>query len=565
MTNFEDLGLRPEILRAIKDLGFEKPMPVQEKVIPLLLEQERDIVALAQTGTGKTAAFGLPLIQQINQHQKGVQGLILCPTRELCMQISDDLNDYLKYIDNIRVLPVYGGSSIDVQIRALRKGVQIVVATPGRMLDLINRKVADLSGVRNVVLDEADEMLNMGFIESLNEILKAIPEERNTLLFSATMPNEVAAIAKHYMRNPTEVIVGQRNSSSENVKHICYVVHERDRYLTLKRIADFHPDIYGIVFCRTRRETQEIADKLIQDGYAADALHGDLSQAQRDYVMQKFRVRNIQLLVATDVAARGIDINNLTHIINYNLPDDYETYNHRSGRTGRAGKTGTSIIITGLRDRGSIRKIEKSINKTFELAAVPKGREICEKQLFNLIDRMERVEVDNDQIDSYLPVIFKKLEWLEKEDIIKRFVSLEFNRFLNYYRDAKDIGAATSSSSEDGKGRKKKKDKDRSDRGKDWDDRRSNDSGDDDEKRTRSAEKGFTRFHLNLGKRDGLFPNVLIELINQTEAGKKIRIGRIDLTKKDTFFEVDSEHAKPLLKELKRAYYRGRKVSIDAV
>lgn len=559
MINFENLGLKPEILRAIVDLGFENPMPVQEKVIPLILTEKRDIVALAQTGTGKTAAFGLPLVQQVDANSTKTQALILCPTRELCIQISDDINSYLKYIDDVSVLPVYGGTAIETQIRALKKGVQIIVATPGRMLDLINRKVANLSMVNTLVLDEADEMLNMGFIETLNEILKSVPENKTTMLFSATMPVEVAAISKNYMRNPLEIIVGTRNSSSENVRHICYMVNERDRYFTLKRIADYNPNVYGIVFCRTRRETQEVADRLIQDGYSADALHGDLSQAQRDYVMQKFRIHNIQLLVATDVAARGLDVNSLSHVINYNLPDDYETYNHRSGRTGRAGKKGTSVIIAGSRDKFLIKRIEKSINKTFEFLPVPKGREICERQLFNLVDKMEKVEIDNDQIDSYLPVIFKKLEWIDKEELIKRFVSTEFNRFLSYYKNAPDIVEVL-----DKKDKLKKK-KDEKGQGRREKGRYEDNLDDYKEKKGRKAKSGFVRYRLNIGKKDGLYPNTLIEMINQLSIGKKIRVGKIDLTKKETFFEISDEYAKPFIKEMKKINFNGKKFKIDAI
>jgi ATP-dependent RNA helicase DeaD len=557
MTNFEIQGLNPEILNAIKDLGFETPMPVQERVIPVMLESDRDIIALAQTGTGKTAAFGLPLINMVDASKSaGIQALILCPTRELCLQITDDLNSFSKYLPDLHILPVYGGASIDNQIRALKKGVQFVVATPGRMLDLINRKVADLSTVKNVVLDEADEMLNMGFIDSLNDILKVVPKERRTLLFSATMPDRVANIAENYMNNPVEIVVGSRNSSSANVKHLCYTVSSKDKYNALKRIVDYNPSIYGIVFCRTKRETGEIAEKLIKDGYSAEALHGDLSQAQRDYVMQKFRIGNIKLLIATDVAARGLDVSDLTHIINFNLPDDIETYNHRSGRTGRAGKTGTSVVIAGLKDKSKLKQIEKNIDKKFEHKDVPKGEDICEKQLFCLIDRMEHVEVDNEEINNYLPAIFKKLEWLDKEEIIRRFVSLEFNRFLNYYKDAEDLQAAKPENEDTG--RKSKKDGRRSDR---KSDRFENDTL----KVNRKAEKGFTRLHINIGKKDGLYPNVLIELINQTEAGNKVKIGKIDLTKKDTYFEIRSDQAKSLLNDLKNVFYRGRKVTVKAV
>jgi ATP-dependent RNA helicase DeaD len=551
MINFEIQGLNPEILNAIKDLGFETPMPVQERVIPAMLESDRDIIALAQTGTGKTAAFGLPLINMADITSSAVQVLILCPTRELCLQITDDLNSFSKYIPGLHILPVYGGSNIDGQIRALKKGVQFIVATPGRMLDLIGRKAVDLSSVKNVVLDEADEMLNMGFIDSLNDILKVVPKERRTLLFSATMPDRVANIAENYMNNPLEIVVGSRNSGSENVQHLCYTVSSKDKYNALKRIVDYNPDIYGIVFCRTKRETGEIAEKLIKDGYNAEALHGDLSQIQRDYVMQKFRIAHIRLLVATDVAARGLDVSDLTHIINFNIPDDIETYNHRSGRTGRAGKTGVSVVIAGLKDKSKLRQIEKNIDKKFEHKSVPKGRDICEKQLFKLIDRMEHVEVDNEEIDNYLPVIFKKLEWLDKEEIVRRFVSLEFNRFLAYYKDAEDLEVARHDKEEAGKRGKKG--------------RKAEKFENDVQKATKKAERGFTRLHINIGKKDGLYPNVLIELINQTEIGNKVRIGKIDLTKKDAYFEIKSDQAKPLLNNLKNVFYRGRRVTVTAV
>jgi ATP-dependent RNA helicase DeaD len=557
MLNFEIKGLNPEILSAIKDLGFETPMPVQERVIPVMLESDRDIIALAQTGTGKTAAFGLPLISRVDTSKSaGVQVLILCPTRELCLQITDDLNSFAKYLPDLHVLPVYGGANIDSQMRALKKGVQFIVATPGRMLDIIGRKAVDLSTVKNVVLDEADEMLNMGFIESLNDILKVVPSERRTLLFSATMPDRVASIAENYMNDPLEIVVGSRNSGSENVKHLCYTVSSKDKYKALKRIVDYNPNIYGIVFCRTKRETGEIAEKLIKDGYNAEALHGDLSQIQRDYVMQKFRIGNIKLLVATDVAARGLDVSDLTHIVNFSLPDDVETYNHRSGRTGRANKTGVSVVIAGLKDKSKLRQIEKSIDRKFDHRDVPKGKDICAKQLFSLIDRMEHVEVDNEEINNYLPAIFKKLEWLDKEEIIRRFVSLEFNRFLNYYKDAEDLLAARSDA-ENGEGRGKRSERRNG--------RRSEKFEDEAQKANRKAEKGFTRLHINAGKKDGLYPNVLIELINQTESGSRVKIGKIDLAKKDTYFEIRSDQAKSLLSDLRNVFYRGRKVTVKAV
>jgi len=405
MTKFTDLGIANNILKGINELGFEEAMPVQEEVIPVLLETNRDIVALAQTGTGKTAAFGLPIVQQINISEKYPQALILSPTRELCVQIAKDLMAYSKYVDGLKVLPIYGGANIDAQIRGLRMGTHIIVATPGRILDLIKRGRADITRVGTVVLDEADEMLNMGFRDDLNEILESVPDERRTLLFSATMPKEVAAISKNYMKNPEEITIGKKNSGAESIKHMYYLVQARDRYLALKRIADLNPDIYSIVFCRTRQETKEVAEWLIKDGYNADALHGDLSQAQRDHVMNRFRLKSLQMLVATDVAARGLDVNDLTHVINYNLPDDIEVYTHRSGRTGRAGKKGISIAIVHLREKSRIKEIEKKINKNFEKAPIPTGKEICKKQLFHLIDKMEKVEVDHEQIEEFLPEI----------------------------------------------------------------------------------------------------------------------------------------------------------------
>ena len=389
MKTFEELGVSPEIRKAIEEMGYENPMPVQEEVIPYLLGENNDVVALAQTGTGKTAAFGLPLLQQIDVKNRVPQSLILCPTRELCLQIAGDLNDYSKYIDGLKVLPVYGGSSIDSQIRSLKRGVHIIVATPGRLLDLMERKTVSLSTVHNIVMDEADEMLNMGFTDSINAILADVPKERNTLLFSATMSPEIARISKNYLQNAKEITIGRKNESTSNVNHVAYTVQAKDKYAALKRIVDYYPQIYGIIFCRTRKETQEIADKLMQEGYNADSLHGELSQAQRDAVMQKFRIRNLQLLVATDVAARGLDVDDLTHVINYGLPDDTESYTHRSGRTGRAGKTGTSIAIINLREKGKLREIERIIGKKFIAGEMPTGKQICEKQLIKVIDELE--------------------------------------------------------------------------------------------------------------------------------------------------------------------------------
>ena len=521
MKTFEELGIDSKILKAISEIGFENPMPVQEQVIPLLLAENTDIVALAQTGTGKTAAFGLPVIQKIDVSDNYPQALILSPTRELCLQIASDLNDYSKYISGLKILPVYGGSSIESQIRTLKKGVQIIVATPGRLIDLMNRKMVKLDRISTVIMDEADEMLNMGFTESINEILAAIPEERNMLLFSATMPAEIAKIAKNYMSNPKEVVIGSKNEGAENIKHVYYLVHAKDKYLALKRIADYYPNIYGIIFCRTRRETQEIADQLIQDGYNADSLHGELSQAQRDAVMQKFRVKNLQLLVATDVAARGLDVDNLTHVINYGLPDDIETYTHRSGRTGRAGKKGTSIAIIHVKEKGRMRDIEKIIGKKFEKGHIPTGGQICEKQLFNLVDKIEKVKVNEEEIASYLPSIFRKLEWLSNEDLIKRIVSLEFNRLIDYYADASELDIPEDRNTKE----------------------RGNQRGERTRSKARKAEEGYSRLFINLGKADGFYPSTLIEMINDNVKGHA-SIGRIDVLPNFSFFEVEEKSAR---------------------
>lgn len=522
-------------------MGYESPMPVQEEVIPFLLGEDNDVIALAQTGTGKTAAFGLPILQKIDVSSYQPQALVLCPTRELCLQIADDLSEYSKYIDNLRVLPVYGGSSIDSQIRMLKKGVHIVVATPGRLLDLMNRKTVNLDAVGNVILDEADEMLNMGFTDSINAILAEIPETRNMLLFSATMPQGIASITRKYMKNPKEIIIGKKNEGNKNIRHVYYMVQARDKYLALKRIADYYPNIYGIIFCRTRKETQEIADKLIQDGYNADSLHGELSQAQRDYVMQKFRIKNLQLLVATDVAARGLDVEDLTHVINYGLPDDVESYTHRSGRTGRAGKTGISISICHVKEKGKIREIERIINKTFEKGEMPNGKAICEKQLFNLVDKIEKVKVNEEEIESLMPAIFRKLEWLEKEDILKRVISLEFNRMLDYYKDADDLQIVDERSS---------RREDRESRGNSRNSRSS------------SSEEGYTRFFLNFGKSDGLFPNQLIELINKCVPGR-VRVGKIDLRDSFSFFEVEENEAKRVMNAMNGFEIEGRRISVE--
>src|SRR6056297_2425579 len=439
MTLFNEMGLNPEIQLAIEEIGFEQPTPIQEKVVPFLMNDKQDLVALAQTGTGKTAAFGLPILQQIDTTKKATQTLILSPTRELAMQIANDLENYAKHLTKINIAVVYGGADIKKQINQLERGAQIVVGTPGRTLDLLKRKKLKVNEIRWLVLDEADEMLSMGFKDDLDAILETSPASKQTLLFSATMPKEIVTIAGKYMEDPLEIAVGKNNTGAENVEHHYYLIHARDRYIALKRIADMNPHIYGIIFCRTRAETKEVADKLMRDGYNADALHGDLSQAQRDHVMARFRNKHLQMLVATDVAARGLDVTDLTHVINYNLPDDPEVYIHRSGRTGRAGKRGISVTLIHLREQGKLRQVEKKVNKKFIKKPVPLGKEICAKQLFNLIDGVEKAEVNEARIEAFMPVIYKKLAWLEREDLIKHFVSVEFNRFLGYYEDAPDI------------------------------------------------------------------------------------------------------------------------------
>lgn len=546
MKTFEELGVSAEIRRAISEMGYEHPMPVQEEVIPYLLGVGNDVIALAQTGTGKTAAFGLPVLQKVNPADRRTQAVILSPTRELCLQIAGDLKEYSRYIDDLHVLAVYGGSSIESQIRSLRKGAQVIVATPGRLIDLMNRGVAKLDAVENVVLDEADEMLNMGFTESINEILAGVPTERNTLLFSATMGKEIERIAKSYLHDYKEIVVGSRNEGAENVNHIYYLVHAKDKYAALKRVVDYFPRIYGIIFCRTRLETQEVADHLIRDGYNAEALHGDLSQAQRDLTMQKFRQHHTQLLVATDVAARGLDVDDLTHVINYGLPDDVENYTHRSGRTGRAGKRGTSISIIHLREKGKVRIIEKVIGKKFEVGTLPEPQEICTKQLYKVMDELERIEVNDTEIAPFLPEIFRKLEWLTKEDLIKRIVSREFGHFLRYYADAPVIEQPTDRKGDDNaEGRKSRRE------------RRKGDDG------NHQAEEGYTRLFINLGKRDNFYAREIINLVNRHVKGGKVEIGRIDLTNNCSFFEVPNEDADLVLSKMKRVKVGERKVVVD--
>ncbi|MBR3981897.1 MAG: DEAD/DEAH box helicase [Bacteroidaceae bacterium] len=548
MKSFEELGLNERILQAIGEQGYEYPMPIQEAVIPVLLGNgdesgwQGDMVALAQTGTGKTAAYGLPIVQLTEGMPQHPVSLILAPTRELCLQIADDLEGFSKHSEGVRILPVYGGTSIEAQIRALKRGINVLVATPGRLIDLMKRGAADLSTVRNVVLDEADEMLTMGFQEDLNEILGGIPEEHRTLLFSATMSKEIESIARKYLKDTKEIQVGSRNEGAEHVNHIYYMVKAQDKYLALKRVVDYYPRIYGIVFCRTRMETQEIADKLIQDGYNADALHGDLSQQQRDLTMQKFRQHRTQLLVATDVAARGLDVNDLTHVINYGLPDDTENYTHRSGRTGRAGKKGTSISIVHIREKGKIRIIEKAIQKQFERGTLPSGKEICQKQLYRVIDDIERVDVMEEEIAEVLPEVARRWEWLDKEELIKRIVSREFGRFLAYYADAPEIEEVQESKGGGGKERTK-----RNGRG-----------------GPRQAEEGYTRLFLNVGKIDGFYAKEVIGLINRAMKGMQVEVGKIDLMKSFTFVEVAAEQAQDVIKSMKHGVtVKGRSVVCD--
>ena len=544
MSNFYKLGLSEEINRAIEECGYLEPTKIQEDAIPVLMKN-RDVLGKSNTGTGKTAAFGLPAIEKVDPSIRSPQILILAPTRELDIQIATELRKFSKYKEGVKIVPIYGGESIENQIRLLKRGCNIVVGTPGRVMDHLRRKTLKLDEISMVVLDEADEMLNMGFTDSINAILEKVPEDRNTLMFSATMSPEIARIAKTYLHDAKEITIGTKNEGSKNVHHIAYIVHAKDKYLALKRVVDYYPQIYGIIFCRTRKETQEIADKLIQDGYNADSLHGELSQAQRDLVMQKFRQRHLQLLVATDVAARGLDVNDLTHVINYGLPDDTESYTHRSGRTGRAGKTGISIAIINLREKGKMREIERIINKKFTISTLPSGKEICEQQLIKVIDDIEKVKVNEEEIEAFLPGIYRKLEWLSKEDLIKRVVSMEFNRFLEYYKNAPEIEQPKASE-------KSSEPKERKDRGSDR------------EKVARKAEKGYARLFLNLGKTDGFYANQIIELINRNLKKEHIQIGRIDLMQNFSFFEVAENQAPMVLKALNKVTLnKGRKVIVE--
>ena len=533
---FEDFRLSKELLQGIKDLGFTEPTPVQKECIPVLLDGNRDMVALAQTGTGKTAAFGLPVLEKVAVNDKTPQALILSPTRELCVQIASDMENFSKYLGRQKILAVYGGANIETQIKALKKGPSIVVGTPGRTLDLIKRRLLNITDIKFLILEEADEMLSMGFKDDLDAILDKTPEGKQTLLFSATMPHEIRAIAKNYMTDPVEISVGKRNAGAENVEHHYYMVHARDRYKALKRIVDYHPRVYGLIFCRTRAETKDVADKLMGEGYNADALHGDLSQAQRDFVMSRFRQKHLQLLVATDVAARGLDVNDLTHVINYNLPDDLEVYIHRSGRTGRAGKTGISISIIHTREGGKIRELEKLGSKKFLRKEIPQGREICKKQLFNLIDKVEKVDVNEQEIGEFLPEILKKLSWLDRDDLIKKFVSVEFNAFLDYYKDAPDLNVSHSDYRQESK------------------------TGG---SRDRNRRTEFSKFYINLGTKNNLNPSNLIGLINEKTGKRNIEIGKIETMKRFSFFEVDSRFENEIINSFRGSKWGGTGVNVE--
>jgi ATP-dependent RNA helicase DeaD len=537
---FEETGLKPEILKAIAEMGFENPTPIQEQTISHLISSTQDLVALAQTGTGKTAAFGLPVIHNTSMQIKEVQSLILCPTRELCLQITRDMDKYSKFIPGFKTIPVYGGADITKQIRELKAGGQVVVGTPGRVHDLIRRKILNVSAIRWLILDEADEMLTMGFKEEMDAILSTTPKEKQTLLFSATMPTEIASMKANYLHDALEFSVGKRNAGAENVEHHYYMVHAKDKYETLKRIADNYPDCYAIVFCRTRQETREVAEQFMADGYNADALHGDLSQAQRDYVMNRFRSKQLQMLVATDVAARGLDVTELTHVINYSLPDDQEVYIHRSGRTGRAGKSGISVTIIHMKEMGRLKQIEKISRKKFERKMVPGGDEICEKQLFHLIDRVQNVEINNTQIEKYLPQILEKFDGMTQSDIVKHFVSLEFNQLLDYYKNSRDLNVKAEAPRDSFQ---------RNDRGTD-----------------RGSDRlSFTRLFINAGKKQNLNASGLIGLINEYSSRRNIEIGKIDIQRKFSFFEIDSNYEKDLVKAMNNVVIEGHVINIGKV
>ena len=534
MKTFEELGVCEQIRKAIEELGFVHPMPVQEAVIPYLLGNENDVIALAQTGTGKTAAFGIPLLERIDTTQRYTQALVLSPTRELCLQIADDLRDFAKYMDGVHVEAVYGGAAIEPQMRALKKGVEIIVATPGRLVDLMHRGIARLEQVTNIVLDEADEMLNMGFSDSINEIFESLSADHHTLMFSATMSKEVERVAKKYLHDYKEIVVGSRNEGAESVNHIYYMVNAKDKYLALKRIVDFYPRIFAIIFCRTKVETQEVADKLIKDGYNAESLHGDLNQQQRDQTTQKFRNHLTQLLVATDVAARGLDVDDLTHVINFGLPDDIESYTHRSGRTGRAGKKGTSISIVHSREKFKIRNIEKIIGKEFVKAEIPSAEEICKKQLYKVMDQIVKTDVDDEEIAPFMQDINRYFEYIDKDELIKKIVSLEFGKFLAYYADAPEIEPVVPEK----KDRRQQSDK---------------------QKLQNKPQKGYRRLFINLGKRNGFYPGELMQTLNRFVGGRQ-EVGHIDLLDSISYFEVPEKDAKKVMLQLTGIRYKGQTV-----
>jgi len=541
---FKEFGLKSEVLKSLEEIGFEVPTPIQQESIPHLMGEISDFVGLAQTGTGKTATFGLPLVSKVNVGEKLPQALIICPTRELCLQITKDIENYAKYL-KLNIISVYGGSDIRRQITDIKKGVSIIIATPGRLVDLINRKAVSLSNIEWVVLDEADEMLNMGFKEDIDSILDKTPDFKNVWLFSATMPKDVAKIAQKYMENPLEVSIGYKNQTNENIEHIYFTLSERDRYDVLKRIIDFNPAIYGVIFCRTRRETAKVAEKLGKEGYCAEALHGDLSQNQRDNVMRRFRDKTLQILVATDVAARGIDVVDITHVINYNLPDEIENYTHRSGRTARAGKKGQSIVLVTSREVFKIQKIESKIRANFTKGVIPGAKEICDIQLKKIVDKIIATEVKEDDIEDFIPTIMDSFESFSKEEIIKKFISNEFNQLIDYYQNARDLNLNVNSNSDRNRRDRKQTNRGRRDR------------------EFRRSDDNKTRFFVNLGRKDGLNPGGLLRIVCDSSKLDSSRVGRIDILSSFSFFEADNDLVSKILKEVNGAQYEGHKVSVE--
>lgn len=554
---FENLGLNNHILEAVRKMGFSEPTPIQEKVIPEIISGNRDLVGLAQTGTGKTAAFGLPMIQLIDFDAPHTQGVVICPTRELCIQISGDFKEFTRYVKGAKIVSVYGGASIENQIRQIKKGAHIIVATPGRLLDLIKRKVVKILNVSFVILDEADEMLNMGFQEDLDAILSKTPDVKRTWLFSATMPAAVAKIAVSYMKDYVEITAGKKNSVAQNIAHTNYVVLEKDRYPALKRVIDYYPDIYGLIFCRTRNETRQLSEKLMKDGYNAEALHGELSQAQRDNVMQKFRNKSIQLMVATDVAARGLDVDDISHVINYNFPDEAETYTHRSGRTARAGKSGISIALMNTRERRKLAEVERKAGITFNYAKVPSGHTICEKQLYAMVSKLVTVDINHDEVGKFLAPVYETLAGLSKEDLIQRFISTEFNRFLDYYKDAKDINVSSKPKAEKktvkkrvppNKTQNKNKTKDKN--------RLFEDNGRRKDRKTRN-------FFINVGQMDNIRKGAITRLLCHQSGISSTQIGKIEILREFSFFEIENQVADTVLKSMKHAKLDGREVMVQ--